>query len=368
MKIEQIELREIRMPLKSPFETSFGLTSIRRMILLKVFSEGMYGIGEVACGEEPGYNHEATDMAWIALTDFLLPHLIGKNLEDAFGFESTAKKIRGNHFAKGAISMALHDVFAKAANLPLWKFLGGTKTMLPIGLSIGIKQSPEALAEFLSQQKTSGFKRFKLKIGPGRDLAFVDAARNAIGPDTALTVDANSAYSLADTALLKKLDDYNLQYIEQPLGYDDIVDHATLSKELLTPICLDEPIHSSDDVRKAHLLGSGKVINLKLGRVDGYAESIKIAKFCAANNLGLWCGGMLESGVGRAHNLALQTLPGFTLASDTAPSNRYWETDIIEPEISMIDGMASPLPGVGLGVNLRDDLIHNLTARVLNIA
>ncbi len=364
MKIERIELREFAMPMKTPFETSFGMTLERRMILVAVSGGGLTGYGEVSCNETPGYSYETTDTAWLMLNEFFVPAVLGKTLNHPSDLEGLFKPFRGHPFAKAGLELALWDLAAQAAGQPLWNFIGGTKTDLPVGLSIGIKSSPEALAAFVTEQKAMGYKRLKLKIGRGRDVSFVKAARDAIGWDTNLTVDANSDYTLDDIDLLRELDQYRLQYIEQPLENDDIVDHATLAESLQTPLCLDEPIHGLSDVRKAHALGSGKVINLKIGRVGGHSESHRIAAFCGEHKIDLWCGGMLESGVGRAHNVALQTLPAFTLASDTAPSARYWAEDIIEPEIVMDGGITHPLPGIGLGVTLRHDLIARLTTRV----
>jgi o-succinylbenzoate synthase len=368
MKIDRIELREVRLMMKYPFETSFGIEQLKRALLVTIHSEGLTGIGEVSCGEAPGYNHEATDTAWVILREFLVPKALGMDLQHPSDIQPLIKRVRGNYFTKGALEMALWDLFAKAANQPLWKYLGGTKTDLPVGLSCGIRKSPEDLAEFVTAQRALGYQRIKLKIAPGRDVPYVAAARAALGPDVALTVDANSAYDLENPEhlkLLEALDGYGLQYIEQPLHYEDIVDHAKIATRLKTPICLDEPIHGYDDVRKAHELGSGKIINLKLGRVTGYYESLKIAEFCGKNGMGLWCGGMMESGVGRAHNVALQTLAQFSHASDTAPSARYWDEDIIEPEIIMdSNGITHPLEGIGIGVELRHGLIEQLTHRV----
>ncbi len=364
MKIERIELREIRMVMKTPFETSFGMTQERRIILVAVSSGGMTGYGEVSCNETPGYSYETTETAWHLLNDFIAPMVLGRVLSHPKDYQELIKPLRGHPFAKAGLELALWDWFAQAAKQPLWKFIGGTKTELPVGLSVGIKQSPQALADFVLEQQKMGYKRIKLKIGRGRDLAFIAAARAALGSDMNLTVDANSDYTLEDLALLQEFDQFGLQYIEQPLENDDIIDHGTLAKSLTTPLCLDEPIHSAADVRRALQMGAAKVINLKIGRVGGHLESHKIAAYCHANNIALWCGGMLESGVGRAHNVALQTLPAFTLASDTAPSNRYWHEDIIEPEITMIDGITKPLEGIGLGVSLKHDLINKLTTRV----
>ncbi len=364
MKIEKIELREIRMTMKTAFETSFGVTQERRIILVSISSGGVTGYGEVSCNETPGYSYETTETAWHILNDFIAPNVIGKTLEQPSDYQALVKPLRGHPFAKAGLEIALWDWFAKAANLPLWKFIGGTKTELPVGLSVGIKKSPEALAEFVLEQQQIGYQRIKLKIGRGRDLSYVAAAREALGTSMNLTVDANSDYTLEDIDILRELDQYNLQYIEQPLENDDIIDHGTLAKHLKTPLCLDEPIHSAADVRRALQMGAAKVINLKIGRVGGHLESHKIAAYCQANNIALWCGGMLESGVGRAHNVALQTLAAFTMASDTAPSSRYWHEDIIEPEITMHNGITKPLEGIGIGVNLKHDLIAKLTTRV----
>jgi o-succinylbenzoate synthase len=366
MKIEKIELREIRMDMKYAFETSFGVTQERRIILVSVSSGGITGYGEVSCNETPGYSYETVETAWHILNDYIAPTVLNKVLENPSDYQALVKPFRGHPFAKAGLEIALWDWFAKAANQPLWKYIGGTKTELPVGLSVGIKKSPEALADFVLEQQALGYQRIKLKIGRGRDLTYVAAARAALGSSMNLTVDANSDYILDDTKMLQELDQYKLQYIEQPLENDDIIDHGTLAKSLSTPLCLDEPIHSASDVRRAVQMGAAKVINLKIGRVGGHLESHKIATYCQANNLDLWCGGMLESGVGRAHNVALQTLPAFTMASDTAPSNRYWHEDIIEPEITMQGGITKPLEGIGIGVNLKHDLIAKLTSRVNN--
>ncbi len=365
MKIEQIELREIRMEMKHAFETSFGVTKERRIILVAVSSGGITGYGEVSCNETPGYSYETTETAWHILKDFIAPTVLGQVLEQPADYQALVKPLRGHPFAKAGLELAIWDWFAKAANAPLWKYIGGTKTELPVGLSVGIKKSPEALAEFVLEQQALGYQRIKLKIGRGRDLAYVAAARAALGEGMNLTVDANSDYTLEDTAMLKELDQYKLQYIEQPLENDDIIDHGTLAKSLSTPLCLDEPIHSASDVRRALQMGAAKVINLKIGRVGGHLEAHKIAAYCQANSVALWCGGMLESGVGRAHNVALQTLAAFNMASDTAPSARYWHEDIIEPEIIMENGITRPLEGIGIGVKLKHDLISKLTTRVL---
>ncbi|MFN3265870.1 MAG: o-succinylbenzoate synthase [Deinococcales bacterium] len=368
MKIEQVELREIRMNMKHPFETSFGVTQERRILLLAVSSGGITGYGEVSCNETPGYSYESTETAWHILHDFIAPQSVGQVLEQPSDYAPLVKPLRGHPFAKAGFELALWDWFAKAAQKPLWQYIGGTKTELPVGLSVGIKKSPQDLAEFVLEQQAQGYKRIKLKIGRGRDIAYVAAARAALGEAMALTVDANSDYTLEDLGVLKELDQYKLQYIEQPLEHNDIIDHGTLAKELNTPLCLDEPIHTVSDVRRALQMGAAKVINLKIGRVGGHDMAHRIAAYCQTNGLDLWCGGMLESGVGRAHNVALQTLGAFTMASDTAPSARYWLEDIIEPEITMQDGYTKPLMGDGIGVTIKHDLVQRLTTRVAHFA
>ena len=363
MRIESIELREIGMRLKSPFETSFGVTQERRIVLVTVRGDGLEGIGEVTCNEVPGYSYETTDTAWHVLRDFVVPRVIGRDLADPEALAPLLAPIRGHRMAKAGLEVALWDARARAEGVPLWRLLGGTRTQLEVGVSVGIRPSPERLADDVARFREQGYRRVKLKIAPGRDLEYVRAARGAVG-DTPLTVDANSAYSLADADRLRAMDDAGLQYIEQPLAHDDLVDHAALARQLTTPICLDESIHHVDDARKAVQLGSGRVINLKLGRVGGHAEARRVAAYCFDRGLGLWCGGMLESGVGRMHNVAMQTLPAFNLASDTAPSSNYWTEDIIEPEVTMERGIVRPPDAPGLGVELRHDLIETLTTRV----
>lgn len=363
MRIESVELREIGMRLKSPFETSFGVTRERRILLVTVRGDGTEGVGEVTCNEVPGYSYETTDTAWHILRDHVVPRVVGRDLADPESLAPLLAPIRGHRMAKAGLEVALWDARARAENLPLWRLLGGTRAELEVGVSVGIRPSPQRLAEDVARLREQGYRRVKLKIAPGRDLEFARAAREAVG-DTPLTVDANSAYALDDADRLAALDEVGLQYVEQPLAHDDLVDHATLAGRLRTPICLDESIHHADDVRKAVQLGSGRVINLKLGRVGGHAEARRVAALCGQHGLGLWCGGMLESGVGRMHNVAMQTLPAFNLASDTAPSANYWAEDIVEPELTMDRGIVRPPDGPGLGVKLRHDLIEALTSRV----
>jgi O-succinylbenzoate synthase len=363
VRIESIELREIAMRLLNPFETSFGITQARRIILVQVTTDVAEGIGEVTCNEVPGYSYETTDTAWHILRDFLAPRTIGAEVATPGDLEALFKPIRGHLMAKAGIETALWDAFARAAGQPLWRYLGGVREVVPVGVSVGIRPDPLKLAEDVTRLAGLGYRRVKLKIAPGRDVDFVRAARRAL-PETPITVDANSSYTLSDADRLASLDEFGLLYIEQPLEHDDIIDHATLAKRLRTPICLDESIHHAGDVRKAVQLGAGKVINLKLGRVGGHLEAQRIARYCGEEGLGLWCGGMLESGIGRAHNLAMQSHAAFNHASDTAPSSNYWEEDIIDPPVTMHDGMVRMADGPGIGVALRKDLIDARTVRV----
>ena len=363
MRLERIELREVRLRLLHPFETSFGITQDRRILLVTAHMEGLEGIGEVTAGELPSYSEETTDTAWLMLSEVIASRVLGRNLTHPQDLEELLSPIRGHQMAKAGLETAVWDAFARAEGRSLADYLGNSRISVPVGVSVGIRPSPERLAVDVRALANLGYRRVKLKIAPGRDLDFVRAARKAL-PDTPLTADANSAYRLTDAEHLRRLDEFGLQYLEQPLAHDDLIDHGALARSISTPICLDESIHHVDDVRKAHQIGAAKVINLKLGRVGGHASALRIANVCRQYGLDLWCGGMLESGIGRAHNLAMQSHAAFTLASDTAPSGNYWDEDIIEPEIIMTDGMVTVPTGPGMGVNPRRDLIETLTTRV----
>jgi len=353
MRINRIELREIRLPLVHFFETSFGRTTVRRIVLVRAESEGFTGWGEVTCGEQPLYNHETPQTAWHVLRDFLIPSVLGREVGTPSELAARFKPIRGHDMAKAALVNALWDLDAQQKSLPLWKLVGGTMEEIPCGVSIGIQNSIEALLEKIAAEVGAGYQRIKLKIKPGWDTAVLERVREKF-PHIVLSVDANSAYTLADREHLKSFDRFHLLMIEQPLGWNDIVDHARLQRELRTPLCLDESIHDADDARKAIETGACKIINIKLGRVGGFSSAIEVHDVCREHKVPVWCGGMLESGIGRAHNIAMSTLPGFTLPGDVSASRRYWSEDIIDPEVTVSarGTIAVPQsPGLGYAPN-----------------
>src|SRR5882762_411634 len=335
--ISSIELREIRLPLIHFFETSFGRTTERRIILVRVTdTDGAEGWGECTAGEGPFYCEEWTETAWPTLNVFLAPMVLGKEFEDAAGVNALMKSVRGNRMAKAAIETACWDLASKRAGLPLWKYLGGVNREINCGVSIGIQESMEVLLEKIERELAAGYQRIKIKIKPGWDLDVVKTVR-ARYPEILLMGDANSAYTLNDVKLFQALDEFNLMMIEQPLAHDDVFDHAELQKQIKTPICLDESIHSAEDARHAINIGACRIINVKLGRVGGHSEAKRVETVCRERGIPVWCGGMLESGVGRAHNIAMATLAGFTLPGDVSASTRYWEEDVIEPPVTITD-------------------------------
>ena len=353
--IQSIELREIRLPLIHFFETSFGRTTERRIVLARLTdANGVEGWGECTAGEGPFYSDEWTDPAWATLRDFLAPMLLGREIESAAHAFSLMKLVRGHRMAKATLETACWDLEAKNAGVPLWKHLGGTRGEIACGVSIGIQDSPEMLLEKIRKEVDAGYQRIKIKIKPGWDLKIVERVRQEF-PDIRLMGDANSAYKLSDVPLFQQLDHFNLMMLEQPLAHDDIFDHSVLQRQIQTAVCLDESIHSAEDAKHAISLESCKIINVKLGRVGGHAEAKRIEKVARNCEIPIWCGGMLESGVGRAHNIAMSTLAGFTLPGDVSASARYWEEDIIEPpvKVSARGTITAPdAPGIGFAVNL----------------
>jgi len=363
MKIERIELRELQMPLVHFFETSFGRTTTRRIVLVRVDADGLTGWGEVTAGEAPFYSHETSETAWHILRDFLVPWTLGKDWAAPGDVAPRFRPIRGHNMAKAALENALWDIAAQQQNLPLAKLVGGTLEEIPCGVSIGIQTSIASLLEKIERELAAGYQRIKVKIKPGWDVNVLDAIRTRF-PRILLMADANSAYSLADLAHLKDFDRFYLMMIEQPLGWDDLLDHAKLQKQISTPICLDECIHSADDARKALEIGAGKIINIKLGRVGGFTAARQVHDVCRARNVPVWCGGMLESGIGRAHNIAMSTLPGFTLPGDVSASKRYWVEDIIDPEVTVSPQGTIHVPqAAGLGYTPNLSRIEKLTVR-----
>jgi O-succinylbenzoate synthase len=363
MKIDRIELREIRLPLVAPFETSFGVTTERRIILVKVFGDGGFGWGECTCNEGPFYNHESTDMAWLLLRDYAGPYTLGREIGSPEEAGALTSRIRGNRMARASIEAAIWDLEARRQGIPLWKLLGGVQEEIPCGVSIGLQETDALLLRKIETELAAGYQRIKLKIKPGRDYEMVKVVRKEF-PDINLTVDANSAYTLADTELLTRLDEFALMLIEQPLACDDIIDHAELQRQLDTPICLDESILGVEDARKALSIRACRIINIKLGRVSGHAEARKIEAYCRERDVPVWCGGMLEAGIGRAHNIAMATLAGFVLPGDVSASKRYWTEDIITPPVEVTARGTIPRPtGPGIGYEVNEARIDALTLR-----
>ncbi|PIC71502.1 o-succinylbenzoate synthase [Sporosarcina sp. P16b] len=349
MKINSITLRRMNMTMKHPFTTSFGTIQQKDFLLATVTDEdGHEGWGESVAFTAPWYSEETTETTIHMLRDFLIPAVLGKSITHPDEVSDLFGHIRKNNMAKATLEGAIWDVYAKHHHMTLAEALGGKRQRIEVGISIGIEEKIEDLLANIKGFIDEGYKRIKVKIKPGYDVEVIRVIREAY-PHVPLMADANSAYTLDDIELLKELDQFNLMMIEQPLASDDIVDHAKLQKHIQTPICLDESIHSLEDTRKAIELGSCKIINVKIGRVGGLTEAKKIHDYCAAKGIDVWCGGMLESGIGRAHNVALTTLPNFTLPGDTAGSSRYWEHDIITPEVVAHEGYITVPSEDGIG-------------------
>jgi O-succinylbenzoate synthase len=361
MRIERLTVRVLTMRLKAPFRTSFGEQRERRFLLVEADCEGVKGLGEVVAFDAPLYSEEFTASALLVIERFLGPALVGVDIDHPSAIPARLAFVRRHPMAKSGLESAVWDAWAKAQGIPLRRALGGEDRPVPVGVSIGIQPSPAALVDVVRRFVDEGYRRMKLKIEPGRDVEYVAAVREAF-PDVPLMVDANSAYRLADADHLARLDAFDLMMIEQPLGHDDIDEHAELQRRLKTPICLDESIHTLADAKRAIRLGACGVINIKVGRVGGPTEAIRIHDACRAAGIPVWCGGMLESGIGRAHNVAIATLPGFTLPGDTSASRRYWHEDIVEPEVEVTpDGHILPRPDPGIGYEPVWDRIERLT-------
>lgn len=364
MIISSVELREIRLPLVHYFETSFGRTTERRILLVRVLDEdGTEGWGECTAAEGPFYSDEWTESAWSTIREFLAPMIVGQKLESAAKVWELMRAVRGHRMAKAALETASWDLEAKRADVPLWKHLGGVHAEIPCGVSIGIQDSPQALLDKIATELSAGYQRIKIKIKPGWDLLIMEQVRRSF-PDIRLMGDANSAYTLAAAPLLRELDRFQLMMIEQPLAHTDIFDHAELQRQIETPICLDESIRTAQDAKHAIELGACRIINVKLGRVGGHQQAKELERLCRERDVPVWCGGMLESGIGRAHNIAMATLAGFTLPGDVSSSSRYWDADIIEPPVlvnpnGVIRAPAKP----GIGFEILPDRIDTLTVR-----
>ena len=364
MKVERITLRQICMPLIDFFETSFGRTTERHIILVEAQGEGVSGWGEVTAGENPFYNEEWTASAWMILRDYAAPRVVGRELESAADVYPLTAHIRGHNMARGGLETAVWDLAARLDGVPLWKKIGGgARREIPCGVSIGIQDTVERLLEKIKRELAAGYQRIKIKIKPGWDVDVVRRVRERF-PRIKLMADANSAYTLADADRLRQLDDYYLMMIEQPLSHDDIVDHAELQRRLQTPICLDECIRTAHHAEQAIRLGACGIINIKLGRVAGFIEAKRVHDVAQAAGIPVWCGGMLEAGVGRAHNVALATLPNFVLPGDVSASQRYWKRDIIQPAVEITPrGTIAIRDEPGFGYALDHDYIRAITVR-----
>jgi O-succinylbenzoate synthase len=367
MRLHALTLREIHLPLVTPFETSMDRVAERRIILAEAHVDNVSGWGECTAGETPYYCPEDTETAWHILKDFLWPKLKGRELTTAADVWPLLQQVRGHNMAKAAVETAIWDAEAKGKNIPLWKLIGGERQEIPCGVSIGIKDSLDELSATVKKELAAGYQRIKIKIKPGRDLAPVERLRQNF-PRIKLMVDANSAYRHEDLPLLKRLDAYYLMMIEQPLGWDDLFGHVEIQKSLQTPICLDECIHTYEQAEAAIALGACKIINIKLGRVGGLLQAKRIHDLCQQHNVPVWCGGMLESGIGRAQNIAMSTLPNFSLPGDISASKRYWHEDVIIPEVTVTPQGTIKVPqsqGIGYTPNL--DRIASLTSRHLHL-
>jgi o-succinylbenzoate synthase len=364
MQIERITLHQIKMPLVHFFETSFGRTTDRHMVLVEVSSGGISGWGEITAGENPFYNEEWTESAWLIARDYVAPRILNHKFESAADVGARTAHIRGHNMACGGVEAAIWDLEARMLGRPLYQHIGGgARREIPCGVSIGIQESVPQLLQKIETELAAGYQRIKMKISPNWDVDVVREVRRRF-PNTLVMADANSAYTLADAPRLKCLDEFGLMMIEQPLAHDEIIDHAKLQAELKTPICLDECIRSAHHAEQALAMKAGRIINIKLGRVGGFAEAKKVHDVSQAAGVPVWCGGMLESGIGRAHNVALATLPNFVLPGDVSASKRYWKRDIIHPAVeTTVRGTIEVRDMPGFGYDLDMDFIKSITVR-----
>jgi O-succinylbenzoate synthase len=364
IQVDRIILRQIQMPLVHFFETSFGRTYARDMVLVEVVSEGLSGWGEVTAGENPFYNEEWFESAWMILRDYVAPRVLGHEFENARAVSQRSAHIRGHFMARGGLEAAMWDLEARRAGVPLWKHIGGgARREIPCGVSIGIQDSVEQLLGKIETELNAGYQRIKMKIKPGWDVNVVREVRKRF-PSILLMADANSAYTLNDVDLLKQLDEFNLMMIEQPLAHDEIIDHVPLQQALQTPICLDECIRDAHQAEQAIRMGACRIINIKLGRVGGFTGAKAVHDVAVRHKIPVWCGGMLEAGIGRAHNIALSTLPGFVLPGDVSASKRYWKRDIIDPWVETTPrGTIEVRDDAGVGYPIDLDFLKSITVR-----
>lgn len=363
-QLEKITMRHVQMPLVHFFQTSFGRTYSRDIILVEVAADGLSGWGEVTCGENPFYNEEWTDSAWPLIKNYIAPRLLEHPFPSASEVAARTAHIRGHKMTRGGVEAACWDLEARQKNEPLYKTIGGgARKEIDCGVSIGIQDSVEDLLRKIDTEVAAGYQRIKIKIAPGWDVDIIRAVRKRF-PTIRLMGDANSAYTLADAPRLKALDEFDLMMIEQPLAHDEIIDHAQLQAQLKTPICLDECIRSAHQAEQAIRLDAGRIINIKLGRVGGFTEAKKVHDVCQKAGIPVWCGGMLESGIGRAHNIAMSTLPNFVLPGDVSASKRYWKQDIIRPEVTVSPkGTITVTEAPGFGYDIDLDFLKTVTVR-----
>ncbi len=365
--IEKVEMRTVRLPLNEPFETSFGSIDSRLIFLVSVEADGLTGWGEVVAAEEPRYSYETVGTAWHVIRDYLAPAMLSRPVAGLFDLSARFASFRGHNMAKAGLELAYVDLLARARKQSLSQLIGGSRACVPVGVSLGIQPTLDQLLARVDRYLAQGYQRIKLKIKPGWDIDVVGEVRRR-HPEILLSVDANCAYTIADEKHLRALDDFDLLMIEQPLDHDDLVDHAKLQSILTTPICLDESITGSARAKHAVEMGSCQIINVKIGRVGGYSQALAIHDLCYSKGVPVWCGGMLESGIGRAHNIALASLPGFSLPGDISASSRYFARDVIIPEVSVAgDGTVEVPRGPGLGFEVDLDYISSNTVTIEQI-
>ncbi len=363
MAVERIELIHVELPYVHYFETSFGRETVKTCLLVKVYSEGLCGYGEVVAEKRPLYSYETAATAWLMLKAFLIPEVLSSGLEDPADFQERTRRFKGHPMAKAGLECALWDLKAKKAGRPLSRLYGGTRTEVLSGVSVGIQDNPAQLLERIEGFLSQGYPRVKIKIKPGWDVHICREVRRRF-PHIPLQVDANAAYGIDDIPVLKQFDRFRLQMLEQPFSGEDLWDHSRLQREVQTPLCLDESARSAAWVRQALEMESCRIINLKIGRVGGVVEAIRIHDLCRAADMPVWCGGMLETGIGRAHNIHLAALPGFTLSNDISASSRYFAQDLVEPAFVLTPRGTLEVPeGPGIGVEPQPDRIHRVTGQ-----
>lgn len=364
MRIERFEIRQVRLPLLQPFETSFGVEAHRSSILVRLLAEGVEGWGEAPIAEYPGYGPETADIGWQVSREFLGPRLVGRSFESGSEVQAALAPVRGHSFAKSAFEAAFLDAIGRARGVSIAKLLGGTRDRVPVGVSLGVERRVEDLVSLAAPFVARGYRRLKIKIKPGWDLEPVDTMRRRF-EGVPLMVDANCAYSMADLPLFQAMDRLGLLMIEQPFGHEDLVDHADLQSRLKTPVCLDESAASVAAVRAAIRLAAGRIVNVKMGRVGGPTHAVRVHDLCREAGIAVWCGGMLETGIGRAHNVALASLPHFTLPADLSESARYFAEDVVDPPFTVgPDGCVAVPNGPGIGVGVKVDLVDRITLRI----